>query len=214
MYVQTSKINPKNQAFIGFDRCFSPVEREYSRGETITICSPENDTIGLIKDGTVYLSTDNSENQRRIISFFEKGDIVALCLVPDIESRIFYLTAKTKCKIEFVKYSKFISCCENQCGEHIKAIDALLKSSHKRYIVHTDILCQQSIRSKLISFFEYIKKEKNKDTFSLPLPLSDLADYLAVDRSAMMREIKKMNEENIIYSDKRKITLVSLPSMS
>ncbi|RGF35138.1 Crp/Fnr family transcriptional regulator, partial [Ruminococcus sp. AF43-11] len=25
--------------------------------------------------------------------------------------------------------------------------------------------------------------------------LSDLADYLSVDRSAMMREIKKMNEE-------------------
>ena len=47
-----------------------------------------------------------------------------------------------------------------------------------------------------------------KCTFYLPLPLSDLADYLSVDRSAMMREIKKMNEENIIISEKRKITVI------
>ena len=44
-----------------------------------------------------------------------------------------------------------------------------------------------------MTFFEYIKTEKGKNTFYLPLPLSDLADYLSVDRSAMMREIKKMN---------------------
>ena len=35
-----------------------------------------------------------------------------------------------------------------------------------------------------------------------------LADYLAVDRSAMMREIKKLNQDNIIKSDKRKVTLL------
>ena len=51
-------------------------------------------------------------------------------------------------------------------------------------------------------------KPKRKNTFYLPLPLSDLADYLSVDRSAMMREIKKMNEENIIISEKRKITVI------
>ena len=59
-----------------------------------------------------------------------------------------------------------------------------------------------------MTFFEYIKTKKGKNTFYLPLPLSDLADYLSVDRSAMMREIKKMNEENIIISEKRKITVI------
>ena len=65
-----------------------------------------------------------------------------------------------------------------------------------------------------MTFFEYIKKEKGKNTFTLPLPLSDLADYLSVDRSAMMREIKKLNEEKIIVSDKRKITVTDDLSVS
>ena len=58
--------------FIGLNECFSPVEREYKRGEIITTYSAENDTICIIKEGTVYLTTDNAENQRRIISFYEK----------------------------------------------------------------------------------------------------------------------------------------------
>ena len=175
----------KKSDFIGINECFKPIEREYKRGEIITTYSPENDTICIIKEGTVYLTTDNAENQRRIISFYEKGDIIVTCIVPESDNRIFYLSAKTNCKIDFVKYSKFTTCCEKHC-----------------------ILCQQTLRSKLLTFFEYIKTEKGKNTFYLPLPLSDLADYLSVDRSAMMREIKKMNEENIIISEKRKITVI------
>ena len=37
---------------------------------------------------------------------------------------------------------------------------------------------------------------------------TNLADYLAVDRSAMMRELKKLNSNGIIKSDKQKITLL------
>lgn len=198
----------KKSDFIGINECFKPIEREYKRGEIITTYSPENDTICIIKEGTVYLTTDNAENQRRIISCYEKGDIIVTCIVPESDNRIFYLSAKTNCKIDFVKYSKFTACCEKHCSKHQRIISAYIKKSHKKSLAHTDILCQQTLRSKLLTFFEYIKTEKGKNTFYLPLPLSDLADYLSVDRSAMMREIKKMNEENIIISEKRKITVI------
>ena len=72
----------KKSDFIGINECFKPIEREYKRGEIITTYSPENDTICIIKEGTVYLTTDNAENQRRIISFYEKGDIIVTCIVP------------------------------------------------------------------------------------------------------------------------------------
>jgi CRP-like cAMP-binding protein len=34
-----------------------------------------------------------------------------------------------------------------------------------------------------------------------------LADYIATDRSAMMRELKRLREEGVIRSDGRKFTL-------
>ena len=52
-----------------------------------------------------------------------------------------------------------------------------------------------------------MKNKKNSDEFEIPLSLSDLADYLSVDRSAMMREIKKMNQEGLIVSKGRSVRL-------
>ena len=48
--------------------------------------------------------------------------------------------------------------------------------------------------------------------FTIPMSLSALADYISVDRSSMMRELRKMKEEGIIddkISDgKRYFTLI------
>ena len=43
--------------------------------------------------------------------------------------------------------------------------------------------------------------------FSLPFSLSALADYISADRSAMMRELKKMREEHLLAVDGRAVTL-------
>ena len=45
-------------------------------------------------------------------------------------------------------------------------------------------------------------------TFSLPFSLTDLADYLSVDRSAMMRELKLLKEDGFIKKNGKRITLV------
>ena len=44
-------------------------------------------------------------------------------------------------------------------------------------------------------------------TFYIPLSYTDLADYLSVDRSAMMRELKSLKEEGFISRDGNKVTL-------
>ena len=41
-------------------------------------------------------------------------------------------------------------------------------------------------------------------TFTLPFSLTDLADYLSVDRSAMMRELKSLKNEGIIIKNRKK----------
>lgn len=197
-----------NADLIGLKECFSPITKTYKRGEIITICSSENDTIGIITSGTAYLSTLNTEEQRRIIDYYQKGNVFGKHFLPDTDENLFYVLAKTNCTVEFIKYKKFITCCENNCAKHVTLIDHLIMTTARKSLVHIDILCQRTLRSKLMSFFKYLSTNEKSNKFTLPLPLSDLADYLAVDRSAMMREIKKLNTEGIISSEKRKITLL------
>ncbi len=195
-------------ALIGLNECFAPVIRTYERGEVITICSSENDIIGIVLNGVAYLSINNTEEQRRILDCYQEGDAFGLHLIPEHENKAFCIIAKTKCTVSFVPYKKFVNCCEKHCEKHVKILDSFIMSSIKRNIMHADIMAQRTLRSKLMSYFEYIKTESGRDTFTLPLPLTDLADYLAVDRTAMMREIRKLNDEQIIRSEKQTVTLL------
>lgn len=63
----------KKSDFIGINECFKPIEREYKRGEIITTYSPENDTICIIKEGTVYLTTDNAEISGELFLFMKRA---------------------------------------------------------------------------------------------------------------------------------------------
>ena len=45
-------------------------------------------------------------------------------------------------------------------------------------------------------------------SFTLPFSLTDLADYLSIDRSAMMREMKLLKEEGFIKKTGNKFTLL------
>ena len=64
-----------------------------------------------------------------------------------------------------------------------------------------------SIRDKLQCSFQIRRLETGSDTFPLPFPLSALADYISSDRSAMMRELKRMREEGLVDMEGRRVTL-------
>ena len=197
-----------NRDSIGLWECFSSVKREFKHSETITTFSSDYDTIGILSSGTVYLCTINSDGHRRILDYYVKGDIFGKRFIPDSENELYYFMAKTDCKIDFVKYKNLITCCSKSCDRHIDMIDYIVMSTSIRSLIHIDILGQGTLRSKLLLFFEYLKEQKKSTTFSLPMPFSDLADYLSTNRSAMMREIKSMTDDGIIKCDKRKITLL------
>ena len=52
------------------------------------------------------------------------------------------------------------------------------------------------------------KHKKDDNSFTLPMSYTSLAEYLCVDRSALMREIKKLNEQKIIHTDKKTIKVL------
>ena len=59
----------------------------------------------------------------------------------------------------------------------------------------------------------YFKKraaEEGGESFELKYTLTNLADYIFADRSAMMREIKKMKESGVIETNKKTIRLIDV----
>ena len=53
-----------------------------------------------------------------------------------------------------------------------------------------------------------IRDRQGASTFTLPFSMMDLADFLSVNRSAMVRELKSMREDGLVAVNRREITLL------
>ena len=71
-----------------------------------------------------------------------------------------------------------------------------------------ELLTKKNIRDKLLSYFDILSTKKLSKIISLPFTFTDLADYLSVDRSAMMRELSHLIEEGFIDKKGKRIKLL------
>ena len=89
-----------------------------------------------------------------------------------------------------------------------KILRGCIKSNFPRFDGEGNILSQRNIRNKLMVYFSAISK-KQGNRFTLPLSLTDTADFIGSDRSAMMRELRKLKDEGIIMSEGRSFCIIS-----
>ena len=71
-----------------------------------------------------------------------------------------------------------------------------------------ELLSKRSIREKLLSYFNILSTRNFTKNIELPFSLTSLADYLSIDRSAMMRELKNLTDEGFIKKHGKKIKLL------
>lgn len=71
-------------------------------------------------------------------------------------------------------------------------------------MMHT---ASKSLRQRLISYLSEQALEHGSSHFTIPFNRQQLADYLAVNRSAMSNELSKMQEDGLITYRKNKFTL-------
>ena len=124
--------------------------------------------------------------------------------------RELFVLAKEKCKVLFYPYDAAENCTED-CLYHIDLLrnlpDLILHSIAEQNF-RMILLTHKSVRDKLLSYFNVLSVENGKKTFELPFSLTDLADYLMIERTAMMRELKRLKDEKIIKKINTQITLL------
>lgn len=164
----------------------------------------EDDLIGVVIEGKACIVNYDYFGNRDIIDNLEYDDVFGKpfsYLNSDDQ-----VIAATDCQILFLDYHLLM----NNPSKYDKInynINKLLTSKIYQLYEKVEILSKRTIRDKLLNYFNNLSKKRSKKTFVLPITYIELADYLSVDRSAMMREIKKLKIEKKISSDGKKITI-------
>lgn len=120
------------------------------------------------------------------------------------------LVAKEDSKIFIIDFNNAINV-NNNTEYYNQFLKNLLQIMSKKILDNNErieILTNKSIRNKLLAYFKMMYKKNNSKVIYLPFSLTDLADYLCVDRSAMSRELKNLKDEGFIEIKNKKIKLL------
>lgn len=190
--------------------CFHAKHKKFASASNLMGHRSADLRLGVLLSGEADLIRYDYEGYRNIMEHLTAGDVFGDYVNAVVGADELAVVSDKKCEVLFIDYRHVIKRCPNACSYHSTLVHNLLQiMTEKVYDLraHLGVLSQRSLRTKLLTYFRMLAKQRDAETFTLPFTLADLADYLYIDRSAMLREMKKLREEGLIVSQGRKITL-------
>lgn len=181
----------------------------YKKDTTILSSIKEN-IIGIILDGNAQIIRTDYNGNRTIIEELEEEAVFGTS-ISSLASDECEIVTKEDTKILTIDYDLIISSNNSNYPYYNQFIKNLLEITTSIIYEKNDrieILTKKSIRDKLLEYFNIYSKRHGTKIIYIPFSYTDLADYLAVDRSAMSRELSYLKEEGFIEKKGRIITLL------
>ena len=181
----------------------------YKKGNKILSSFKNDDIICVILSGHIQIIRIDYNGNRMVIKDLYKNDIFG-SISANISSDEYEIITKEDSEIIVIEYDHIIG---NNNGDmaynkFLKNIMAIFYQRIIEFNNRIEIITNMSIRNKLLAYFKLMTKNNNLRFFILPFSYSELANYLAVNRSAMSREIKALKDEGLIEIKGKRIKLL------
>lgn len=185
--------------------------KKFAKDEIVTTYIEKRNQLCIVLSGEVDLIRYDVNGNKTIISHFVTDDVFGEVFYPANTNNELFAIARKNSEILFYTYDSLLTKCRRNCDFH-KTLTSNLSELFLNNIVELnlriELLTKRSTRSKILSYFDILSKGSLRKTFTLPYTYTDLADFLSVDRSAMMRELKLLIDDGFIKKDGSKITLL------
>ncbi len=192
--------------------CFKTRFKTFEKNQVIVSQGDRLEEVVLVLKGSAIAQNIDSLGNISILNELNKGDVYGLEAA--YAGQEFYkdsLIASEKSLVLYLNKHRLINPCQNRCRRHemvIKNIVTMIAESHVKLLDKLTHMSKKTIRDKLLSYFHMVKEQANSPYFEIPFNKTELASYLAVDRSAMSTELSKMRDEGIIDYDKKQYRLI------
>ncbi len=171
----------------------------------------KNDNIiGIILNGYIEIIRNDYSGNKTIIEELFDGDIFGT-MISSLKNHEFDIITKEETTIILIDYNQIINFKMNNKGYYntfIKNLLQIIVNKTEEKNERIEILTKKTIRNKLLEYFNITSKKNGSRNIYIPFSYTTLANYLAIDRSAMSRELKYLKEEGLIETKGKRITLL------
>lgn len=192
--------------------CLRAKEVKFEQNSEICSYDSAKGVLGVVVEGEVVIKKIDFNGNSTILDQIQKNGVFSdIFAFTSTEANFIGVYAGEPTTVIFLDYPSVFKRCKNACEYHSVFVENLLKiviEKSKTLSQKVEILSNKTIREKVLSYASIAVKDVGSLTFTLPMSLTSFADYLCVDRSALMRELKKLSNEGILKTNKRVFTVL------
>ena len=182
----------------------------FKKNQDISISVNDNNTLCIVLEGYLQIVKTDSYGNRTIIEEVFDNEVFG-SVISNISSYEYSVYTKEDSTIITLDYNNVFNKSNVKYSYFTEFINNLLLIYQEKIKLDSDrieILTNKTIRDKLLAYFNKMAKGNNARILYIPYSYTDLADYLAVNRSAMSRELSNLKEEGLIEVNGKKIKLL------
>ena len=197
--------------FTGLTDCLAPDIKYFSKNEIIHLTGDYLTHIGVILSGTAAAYIEDINGNQTIMSTLTPMSVFGEILVSTRthQSPVTVYATSDVCA-GFIEYEKVYSLCAKACAAHTAFLRNLIKAIGDKYFLLFDrinIVREKSLRSRITAYLYELSRKGSKRVVTLPFSKTKLSEYLLVNRSALSKELRKMENDGLITVKGRVIEL-------
>ena len=160
--------------------------------------------MGLVLSGAVRMVREDFYGNRSIVAHIGPAELFGETYAcAGIEALPISVVADEDSQVLLMDCRRITTSCCNACAFHNRIIFNLLKLVAVKNLVFDQkiqVTSKRTTREKLMAYLLDQAKLRGSNSFTIPFDRQALADYLAVERSAMSAELSKMQKEGILVT--------------
>ena len=192
-------------------------EKKYTKDEVILHAGSITNMMGLVLEGTVRIESNDMWGNRTILSHVGEGQVFAetYAMAKD-EPMLVDAVANEKCKILMLRIGSPGAYSQDPSLWRLKLATNILDVFMRKNLMlagrsfHTS---PKSIRGRVMAYLNSVSLQNGSDEFDIPFDRQQLADYLNVERTALSKELGKMQKDGLITAKKKHFILLPHFSM-
>lgn len=192
----------RKEDMAGMLDCIGYHIRSYEKGAIIAFEEETINHVGVVLEGKVDMVKEDLWGNRTMLVRMGKDEVFGETFAcgEDAMSMVTFAAAE-RTQVLFLSFSRVMHTCSHACAFHQTLIENMVRiiaRKNRELMRKVEVVSKRSLREKILAYLSIQAQQQGKKTFEIPLGRLEWAQYLCVDRSALTRELAKMQEEGIL----------------
>lgn len=178
----------------------------FRKGDIVVFEEENVKHIGVVISGAVDMIKEDIWGNKTMLVRTRKNEVFGETFACGSDNlSIVTFRVSEDAQILFMPFGRVMRSCTMACQFHHQLIENMVRviaNKNRDLMRKVETVSKRSIREKLLAYLSIQAQTQESRYFEIPLGRVELAEYLCVDRSALTRELVKMQEEGLIDYDR------------